>query len=144
MKTVQFSKAYINENGLATLEFIVEMKTRHDPKGRFSIGFLIIDRKDGQGVKLGIFDDDRKIIGTFDDKETAIQVLDKIIELRKSQHVFFYNYPDTKAWKKGPSVRKEMIMNFEQDSIDGFKLSKQILESGVITEQQKTSNWRME
>lgn len=143
MKTVELTQSYINDKGIATFEFDVEMKTRHDPKGKFSIGFLVIDKNDGQGVKLGVFDDDRKIIGTFDDNEKAIKILDRMIETRSVGHIFHYNYPDTKAWKKGPSVKKEMILNLTQNYIDGFILSKRVLLSGVIPDDLRSS-WRNE
>jgi len=143
MKTVQLTKTFINVNGIPTFEFDVEMKTRHDAKGKFSMGFLIIDKNDGQGVKLGVFDDDRKIIGTFDNKEKAIEILDKLIETRKVEHVFHYNYPDTKAWKVGPSIKKGLIHTYTQKYIDGFILSKKILLAGKITDEQNM-DWRME
>ena len=96
----QNDKCGVGEN-LATLEFEIQMKSEHDEKGRFSIGFLIVDYKDGNGPKLGIFDDDRKIIGVIPENDKAIKVLDSLLETRKSRHVFTYIFPtEIKKWRK--------------------------------------------
>ena len=147
MKSVVFTKSYINQDDIATLEFEIEMKTIHDPKGKFSIGFVVMDRKDGNGVKLGIFDDDRKIIGEFDDKDQALKILDKLIEHRKAEHVFHYKFPDgLKKWRKGPELEKGKTQNYPQSAIDGFILSKKILNEGVIPNEllQSQRRWRVE
>ncbi len=149
-----FNKEYGNndkcgvDQDLATLEFEIQMKTEHDPKGKFSIGFLIIDENDGEGVKLGIFDDDRKIIGIFRNNKHAIKIMDKILETRKSRHIFTYKIPnDIKNWRveeQKYGTKRVMIHEFNQKYLDGFQLSKDILEKGSLADHELTKGWREE
>jgi len=138
----------LNEN-LSTLEFDIQMITEHDPKGKFGIGFLVVDNRDGNGPKLGIFDDDRKIIGIFHDNKHAIEILNKIMDTRKSRHVFNYLYPhEVRKWRVDPEremgTKRVKCMNYDEKALKGFQFSKDVLIKGEIPEDRVEKNWRDE
>jgi len=145
---IPYETSQADDQELATFEFEAELKTEHDLKGKFSIGFMLIDKKDGMGPKLAVFDDDRKIIGTFDDNEHAIRILDKMIETKKARHLFSYTAPNKiKTWREDKIAitghKAVKILDYNEETIRGFELSKKILQEGSIP-QESLSKWRME
>lgn len=145
---IPYETSQADDQELATFEFEAQLKTEHDLKGKFSIGFMLIDKKDGRGPKLAVFDDDRKIIGTFDDNDHAIAILDKMIQKGKARHLFSYTAPNKiKTWREDKIAitghKAVRILDFNADTIKGFQLSKSVLQKGSIP-QESVSKWRME
>lgn len=144
MKSVSITQIYNDKDGIPSIDFDVKMKSVHDPKGKFSIGFMII-RDDKKELRLAVFDDDRNIIGLFPDKKSAISFLDAIILQRKMRHRFIYTYPVTPAGT-GYLVGVPTTAQLEHDvtkDIDGYKLSREVLETGIMPKE-KTRKWRIE
>jgi len=141
LKSVILKQAYQSNEGFATLEFQVQMKTIHDLKGRFSIGFMLMGKKD---PKLMIFDDDRNIIGAFDKKENAIRFIDKIIEKRIIKQRITYKYPIAQhgtGYLVGVPDIIELEQIIDEEHLKGFQLSKDVLEKGELPEE-KIQKWR--
>ena len=143
MKSVSLMQAYEDPEGTPTLEFKVTMKSVHDAKGIFSIAFMLLGRDNPQ---LMIFDDDRKILGVFQDKKSAIDFLNCAIKKRKWKHRINYIYPITEygsGYLVGEPSTYELEHHIDDETLEGLLISKDVLLKGKLPTD-KIQKWRLE
>lgn len=140
MKSVKVTNISVQE-GLPTVDYEVEMISVHDTKGKFGIGFMIINDKQ---PKLAIFDDDRKILATLDEKQRSLDFIDSVIKNKGYKSRIKYVTPVTpeaQGYSVAVPALVEQHTKVEGDNFDNFIRCREIIQTGEFPKE-GSIKWR--